>query len=211
MRHFRRFRFFRCVALSLTLPLMSAGLVGCAARSPASSESGSPVLPASVAINDFAVGMSVGDIVGWHTVRDTNGITRRCWNYRLGPEFSQTLVEHRAILQGDSLQFEVIEEPDRPFQLGGIVTDLWYESSNETSPVSRWQRHCYSIRVGRSVLARLRVSWELFDNRRGQVVYRTTTSGRARGLSFGAATDDALWNAQAKLVEDEELLNLLSG
>jgi len=210
MRYFRRFRFFRCVTLSLTLPLMSAWLVGCAARSPAASESGSPVLPASVVINDFAVGMSVGDIVGQRTVRDTSGIRRSCWNYRWGPEFSQTLVEHRAILQGDSLQFEVIEGPDRPFQLGGIVTDLWLDDSYHTSPVSRWQRHCYLGRAGRSVLARLRVSWELFD-RRGQVVYRTTTSGRARGLSFRAAIDDALGDAQAKLVEDEELLNRLSG
>jgi len=121
-----------------------------------------------------------------------------------------TLARQTDVQQGDSLQFEVIEGLDGPFQLGGVITDLWFESSNEIATTRRWQSQCYS-RAALSVSARLTVRWELFDNRRGEVVYRTTTSGMSSGNSFGAATEHAVWDAQGKLLEDEELLNLLSG
>lgn len=210
MRCLRRSRFVRGVVLSLTLPVIGAALVGCAARSPASSESGSRVFPLSVAINDIVVGISVGDIVGQRTVRDSAFVHRQCWSYSWGPQLKATLARQTDVQQGDSLQFEVIEGLDDPFQLGGVITDLWFESSNEIATTRRWQSQCYS-RAARSVSARLTVRWELFDNRRGEVVYRTTTSGMSSGNSFGAATEDAVWDAQGKLLEDEELLNLLSG
>jgi hypothetical protein len=145
----------------------------------------------------LAVAVSAGDIVGQRTARVANGMPQRCWSWR--PEIARTLAGQRNVLQGDSLRFEVTEgaaQRFQRFQLGGIVTHVWYESAVETPSMWGGVRGQCWYEKSSSVSASVTVRWELFDNTRQRVVYRKTT---------------ILGDAYVKLAEHEELLDLVSG
>jgi hypothetical protein len=167
----------------------------------------------------LAVAVSAGDIVGQRTARVANGMPQRCWSYRWRwrPEIARTLAGQRNVLQGDSLRFEVTEgaaQRFQRFQLGGIVTHVWYESAVETPSMWGGVRGQCWYEKSSSVSASVTVRWELFDNTRQRVVYRKTTIGKTNSagwVSFDAAVDAALGDAYVKLAEHEELLDLVSG